>query len=469
MQKYLVFILVFLTLITGFSAVANSESAELPAWLKKVTTEKYQQPDAMLALLQQHQEERVGLSSQLQARWYYEQAILFEVLGRHIEQQQAAEQGLTLLAEQQSLLRVKLLYALGFALEMQADTEQAMQRYETGIALATLLDDEVQILRGHINQAAIYLSFNKHKQALALLQDTYHRAQILQNKALIAEVNAELGLLYVSISFEEEGIVLLKTALQLYQELGWQKNIVTVKFNLARTYGFLQQYQLSLQLYNEILQAESASTDVMNLYHTYLGLAITSSASGAGDAAISYINKAEAYLPQLQAKVHIATHHYEKALILQRLKQTSLAMQQLLLAEQSLALENDSELAMGLTYVKSQLLAESGEFERAYQQLEQFMQQFKQQRNEDNELALERMRLVFAQEQQQQQNLLLLQDNELKALRLQEVESSHKLQMLWQIVLGSSTLILSILLIWQLFRRKKLLASNNKNSKQEQA
>ena len=79
------------------------------------------------------------------------------------------------------------------------------------------------------------------------------------------------------------------------------------------------------------------------------------------------------------------------------------------------------------------------------------------------------MRLVFAQEQQQQQNLLLLQDNELKALRLQEVESSHKLQMLWQIVLGSSTLILSILLIWQLFRRKKLLASNNKNSKQEQA
>lgn len=469
MKNYLVAIFVCVLLVTNCAAHANSGSAELPAWLAQVAAEKHTQPEAMLALLQQHQAEREQLSDQQQASWFYEQAMLYKILGRYVEQLQAAQQGLTLLADQQSVLRVKLLYVLGFALEMQAETEQASQHYQTGIALATLLDDEEQILRGQINQAAIDLSLNQYKQALALLQDTYYRAQVLQNKPLLAEVNAELGLLYVSISFEDEGVVFLQAALQLYQELGWQKNIITVKFNLARTYSFLQQYALSLQLYDQILQAELPTDNVMNLYHTYLGLAITSSATGAGEAAISYINKAEVYLPQLQAKVHLATHHYEKALILQRLNQTSLALQQVLLAEQSLTEEADKQLAIGLAYVKSQLLAESGEFKRAYQQLDKFVQQYQQQRNQDNELALERMRLIFDQQQQHQQNLLLRQDNELKTLRLQEAESSRKLQLLWQMVLGTSTLILLLLLLWQLNRRKAVLANPDQNSKQEQA
>jgi hypothetical protein len=456
-------------LVTGYSATAQSGGFELPPWLEQVAAEKHNRPEAMLALLLQHQAEREHLSSQQQANWYYQQAVLYKILGRHLEQLQAAEQGLTLLADQQSVLRVKLLYTLGFALEMQADTEQAKQRYQTGIALATLLDDEEQILRGQINLAAIELSLNQYKQALALLQDTYYRAQVLQNKPLLAEVNAELGLLYVSIAFEEEGVVFLHAALQLYQELGWQKNIVTVKFNLARTYSFLQQYTLSFQLYDQILQTEIHTDNEMNLYHTYLGLAITSSATGAGEAAIAYINKAEVYLPQLQAKVHIATHHYEKAVILQRLKQTSLAMQQVLLAEQSVVDDADKELAISLAYVKSQLLAESGEYERAYQQLDKFVQQYQQQHHQDNALALDRMRLIFDQKQQQQQNILLRQDNELKTLRLQEAESSRKLQLLWQMVLGTSTLILLLLLLWQLNRRKAVLANTDKKSKQEQA
>lgn len=431
--------------------------AELPSWLQQVSEQKRQKPEQMLALLQQHLSALPALPVPVQAQWYAEQAALFGALGRHQEQLQAAEQGLALLGELQSLLKVELLYASGFAREMQADDVSALQHYEQGIALATLLDDEKLILLGQINLAAVISNRNQNQQALALLKDIYQRAQQLNDTEVLAEVNAALGLLYASLSYEEDGITLLETALRLYEQLGWQKNQITVLFNLARTYGYLEQYELSLQKYTKMLQKSQQSQDKVNLYHAYLGLAITSSQSNSGDAALSYIAKAEEYLPQLQSSIHKSTHYYEKALIYQKLKQSSLALQQLMLSEQSLnseGIEDDSPILLSIMYLKAQLQAEQGQFERAYRQLHDFVLLFQHVRNKENELAIEQMRLNFDHEQQQQRNRLLLQDNELKALRLSQAERERQVQLLWLSILGCSTAILMILLLWQLNRHK---------------
>lgn len=453
MTKYITVILLVSALLFG-SGVCG---AELPAWLQQVTEQKRQQPEEMLALLQQHKADLPGLPEPVQAQWYAEQAAIFAALGRHHEQQQAAEQGLALLGGLQSLPKVELLYALGFAREMQADDVAALQHYEQGIALATLLDDEKLILQGQINQAAVLSNRDQHQQALALLKDTYQRAQRLNDIEVLAEVNAELGLLYASLSYEKEGIPLLQAALTLYEQLGWQKNQTTVLFNLARTYGFLEQYDLSLQNYNKMLQKSQQSQDMVNLYHAYFGLAITSSQSNRGDAALSYIAKAEEYLPQLQSSAHISTHYYEKALIYQKLKQSSLAMQQLILSEQSLlneGVKDDSPIRLSIMYLKAELQAEQGQFDRAYRQLHDFVLLFQNARNKENELAIEQMRLNFDQEQQQQRNRLLVQDNELKALRLSQAERERQVQLLWLSILGCSTVTLLILLLWQLNRHK---------------
>ena len=450
----------------------TAQAQPLPDWLEQVGRDKHTQPEAMLALLQQHQAELPTLDKDQQAQWYYEQAELFNTLGRHQQQKTAAEQGLALLADQQSLLRVKLNYELGFALEMQADYIAAMQLYQAGTALATLLDDEKQILRGQINQAAMLSAQNQDQQALALLKDTFQRAEVLNDKEILAEVNGELGLLYATLAFEQQAIGLLQTSLQLYEELGWQKNVITVLFNLARTYSFLEQYDLSLQTYNKMLQSSLQVNDLVNLYHAYLGLAITSSESDRGDAALSYMAKAEEYLPNLQSTSHISTHYYEKALIYQRLQQTSLAMQQLMLAEQSLAKEenaDESPMQLSVQYLKAQLLAEQGHFERAYRQLSDFVIGFQQARNKENELALEQMRLVFDSERQQQENRLLAQQNELNALRLQEAEHSRQVQMLWLAILGCSTLVLLVVVLWQLTRRQIAIQASQDKSGQDKA
>ena len=432
-------------------------AAELPDWLQQVAAEKHQQPEAMLQLLQQHSAELDALPVQQQAQWYFEQAWLLDALGRHQEQQKAAQLGLGLLGDGESLLRVQLLYEMGFALEMQTDYNGALDYYLQGIALATLLDDEKQILLGQMNHAAILSQQNQEQQALALLKDTYQRAVVLNDAEVLAEVNAELGLLYATLAFEKEAINLMQQALKLYEQLGWQKNQITVLFNLARTYSYMGQYDMSLQTYNQMLQKSLQVKDGVNLYHAYLGLAITSSDSGNGDAALSYIDKAEQYLPVLQSTVHISTHHYEKALIYKRLNQTSLAMQQVLLAEESLTdegFDENSPVRLNVLYLKAKLLAEQGDYSKAYRQLHDFVFMFQEVRNKENELAIEQMRVGFDHERQVQQNLLLAQDNELKALRLQQSERERQMQMLWLAILGCSTLVLLILLLWQLTRQK---------------
>lgn len=442
---------------TGMLLSQTVVATTLPDWLAQVDEQKHQQPEQMLQLLQQHRSELANLTPEVQANGYYQQAALMKALGRHQEQLEAAEQGLALLGKEPSLLKVDLLYQLGFALEMQTQYQQALQNYQHGMELATLLDDEKHVLLGQINHAAVLSAQNKEQQALLLLKDTYQRAQPLKDAELLAEINAELGLLYASLSFEQDAIELLNEALEQYEQLGWQKNQITVLFNLARTYSYLEQYQLSLQTYNRMLQKSLQADDKVNLYHAYLGLAITSSESGSGEAALSYIDKAEQYLPQLQSTSHISTHHYEKALIYQKLNQSSLAMQQVVLAEQALTEESvaeDSPTRLNVWYLKAQLLAEQGEFQRAYQQLTDFVFLFQDVRNKENELALEQLRLGFDHERQLQQNRLLEQDNELKALRLKEAERDRQVQFLWLAVLGSSTLVLLILLLWQLTRKK---------------
>ncbi|MDP5150482.1 hypothetical protein [Rheinheimera baltica] len=461
MTKYIKFALLCSVLWLQLAIAQTAETAdEPPEWLAQVAALQRQEPEAMLKLLLQHKDDVASLSVHQQANWYFQQASLLDGLGRHQEQQQAAQQGLSILGDEQSVLKVKLLYTLGFALEMQANYPLALQYYQQGIALATLLENDKQTLMGQINHAAVLSAQNQQQQALALLKDTYQRAPAVNDTELLAEVNAELGLLYASMAYEQEAIDLLSTALQLYEQLGWQKEQIAVLFNLARTYSYLEQYSLSLETYNMMLQKSLQVQDNVNLYHAYLGLAITSSESGSGDAALSYIAKAEHYLPLLQSTLHISTHHYEKAKIYLNLKQASMAMQQVILAERGLTdegVEADSPTRLNVWYLKAQLLAELGEYERAYRQLDDFVYAFEDVRNKENELAVEHLRIGFEHERQVQQNRLLEQDNELKTLRLQQAERQRQVQLLWLAILSCSTLVLLVLLLWQLTRQKHKL------------
>ncbi len=444
----------YLLLLLGLSFY-SVQAQPIPDWLQELENLKHRQPEQSLAMLTARQSEFASQPDLVKAYWLRQQAAVYSALGRHQQQQQAARQALELLADTESALKVEVWYELGYALEMQVQHQEAMRHYQQGTALATLLDDEKLILRGQINQAAIMSEQNNDQQALALLKAIYQRAGLLQDREILAEVNAQLGLMYSSLGFENDALEFLQRALALYQQLGWVKNEIAVLFNLARTYSYLEQFQQAIEHYNQMLQGSLSADDNVNLYHAYLGLAITSAEMSRTGAALGYIEKAEEYLPHLQSSYHVQSHHYEKALIYRDLAQTSLAMQQVLLAEQAAEqqAEQTDHVALAIILLRAELLAQQDQYQKAYQSLQQFIDGFQKLRNKENELALELIRLEFDSERQQVRTSLLEAENELKALRLQEVERKRQIQLLWLAILGCSTLILLGIVLWQFSRR----------------
>jgi len=456
-KQYLTLWGTLLSLCFCLAAPLQADDTALPDWLVQVKQQKAQQPEQMLQVLEQQQAAYGDWPTQVQVQYLLQLADVYESLGKHQQQQEVAERGLALLGERRDLTSIDFWNNLGFALEMQSQYQQALYYYQQASALAGELKAEKLQIEADINIAAIYSIQDKFQDALALLKSSYDRAVLLNDAEILAYVNAELGLLYVGLGFDKEAIQFMQEAIVRYEALGWQKDKMDVLFNLARSYSYLEQYDKAMQSYDQLLQLAIAQKDQANLYFAYLGLASTSKDSDKLDAALAYIEKAEQYLPGLQSTYQNSMHHYEKALIYRELGQISLASQQLAQAEQSLSKEENSSNQSSQLWIlnlKARLDADSGRYQQAYEHLEQFFKGYHKLRNKEHELSVEKLRLGFDAERQQAQNELLAKDNELQALRLQEAERKRQNQWLWIGLFGCTSLVLLVLLLWQLARRQ---------------
>jgi tetratricopeptide (TPR) repeat protein len=468
-QQYLRLWGALFSLCICLAAPLQAEELELPDWLVQVKQQKAQQPEQMLLVLEQQQAAYGDWSSELQVQYLLQLADVYESLGKHQQQQDVSERGLALLGERRDLTTIDFWNNLGFALEMQSQYQQALHYYQQASALAAELKAEKLHIEADINISAIYSIQDQFQEALVLLKSSYDRAVLLKDPEILAYVNAELGLLYVGLGFDKEAIQFMEKAIAGYDALGWQKDKMDVLFNLARSYSYTEQFDKAMQSYDQLLQLAIAQQDQANLYFAYLGLASTSKDSEKMDAALAYIEKAEQYLPGLQSTYQNSMHHYEKALIYRELGQISLASQELAQAEQSLSKEENPGNQSSLLWIlnlKARLEADSGRYQKAYEHLNQFFKGYHKLRNKEHELSVEKLRLGFDAERQQAQNELLAKDNELQALRLQEAERKRQNQWLWIGLFGCTSLVLLVLLLWQLARRQAQLQAKTLEKQQ---
>ncbi|RVT44142.1 tetratricopeptide repeat protein [Rheinheimera sediminis] len=441
----------------GFAFGPQASEALLPEWLQQVQQQKAIQPEQMLQVLEQQQASFGDWDNELQVEFLLQLSDVYESLGKHQQQFEVAERGLALLGERRTITTIDFWNNLGFSLEMQGQYQQALHYYLQASDLAAQLKAEKMHIEADINIAAIYSMQDKTQEALVLLKSSYDRAVQLRDPESLAYVNAELGLLYVGLGFDKEAIEFMEQALKAYETLGWQKDKMDVLFNLARSYSYTERYDEAMQSYDQLLQLAMAQQDQANLYFAYLGLASTSKDNGKLEGALAYIEKAEQYLPGLQSTYQNSTHHYEKALIYRELGQISLASQQLAQAEQSLSKEENNasqSSVLWILHLKAALEADSGRYQKAYEYLDQFFRGYHKLRNKEHELSVEKLRLGFDAERQQAKNELLAKDNELQALRLQEAERKRQNQWLWIGLFGCTSLVLLVLLLWQLARRQ---------------
>jgi tetratricopeptide (TPR) repeat protein len=445
------------------AAAANTDTAVMPDWLLQIQQQKNIRPEAMLQVALDHQADFGNWNAVQQASWLNELSLIYEALGRHRDQLAAAERGLALLPDQLSSTRVELLFSMGFALEMHREYAQANEFYKKGMALATELNDEKLMIQGQLNLAAMLAEENQSQDALATLKQAYDRAVKLGDKETLASVNAELGLMYTVLMSDEEARKLLEESYRLFDELGWEKSKISVWYNLAMTYGYLSKPELALEIFDKMLKASLQAEDPIQTYYAYLGLATTNRSMKKYDAAVAYMEQADVYLPNLQSTYQLSEHHFEKALIYRALGQTSLAFQEVDLAAEQLGNKrnvSDQFFALHFDRLKSHLYADKGDFEKAYGLLDQFIKNYVNLQDDKRDLQVQKLRLSFDAERQQAKNELLQKDNELQALRLQEVERKRQIQWLWIGLFASTSLILLTLLLWQWRRRRQSLPAS---------
>lgn len=446
--------------LTAAPALAVDEKSEpLPDWLVQIQQQKNIRPEAMLQLAKSHEAEFANWSPVQQASWLNELSLIYEALGRHRDQLAAAERGLSLVPEQLSKTHVELLFSMGFALEMHREYSQANEYYKKGMLLATELKDEKLMIQGQLNLAAMLAEENQDQEALETLKQAYVRAVKLNDKETLASVNAELGLMYTMLMSDEEARKLLEESYRLFDELGWEKSKLSVWYNLAMTYRYLSKPELALEIFDKMLKASLQAEDPVQSYYAYLGLATTNRGMKKYDAAVAYMEQADAYLPHLQSTYQLSEHHFEKALIYRALGQTSLAFQEVDLAAEQLGDQknvSDKFFALHFDRLKAHLYADNGDFEKAYRLFEQFFKNYVGLQDDKRDLQVQKLRLSFDAERQQAKNELLQKDNELQALRLSEIERKRQMQWLWIALFATTSLILLILLLWQWRRRQNL-------------
>ncbi len=296
-------------------------------------------------------------------------------------------------------------------------------------------------------------------KALDMLKQAYDRAVKLKDKEMLALVQAELGLMYVTLAIDDEARQFLEESFRLFDELGWVKSKLTVWYNLASTYRFLKKPDKALEIFDQMLKVSLEQEDPISLYYAYMGLAGTSREVKKLDAAITYIEKAESYLPNLQSTFQISEHHFIKAQIYRSLGQINLALQEVDLATQQLeGSKNNSDRFYVLHFddLRARLYADSGDYEKAYHSLDKFFKAYIDLQDDQRDLDVQKLRLSFDAERQQARNALLEKDNELQALRLQEIERNRQIQWLWIGIFACTSMILLTLLWWQWTRRRAL-------------
>lgn len=442
-----------------------------PDWLQQAAEIKHRAPAKALTLLQEQEAIFSSLPAEQQALWLSVQATALSHLGRYSEQQQAAQQGLALVSEQAGTLQIELMLELGYAAEMQLALADAVDWYQNALQQAIALSDARLRLRAVINLAATDLLQERDHAALQALKNAYQEVLQLEDKELSAEIHAQLGLMYSTLSFAEEATDFLQQALTLYTELGWPRHRITVLYNLARNYSQLQNFAAALQHYDLMLIAARQEQDLSGIYHAYSGLGITNNEMGRSQLALNYMEKAEEFLPVIQADFYRAGHHFEKALIYKQLQQTSLALQQLQLAEEYLVTIQpdgaEGHKLLSLLYLKAELLASQGQYEWAYQQLLAFVKGFQQVRDKENELALEKTRLNFEADRDAANVFLREQELQVQALRLAEQDRHQTVTWLWlTLALVTALLVVCSSLLFRTNRR--LTTELNRRSEHSQ-
>ncbi len=332
-----------------------------------------------------------------------------------------ANAGLQLLgATTNTDLRFRLQIARAQALDIGGEGEQALKLLNALLLELEAQENPPRLLEAIIARGVVYTTLARTSEALVDLRRAYTLAPVQSDRTERADVAAAIGNLYATIKQNEDAARFYEEAITRHRETGNQFKLAVETYSLALTRLHQKQFNVAQQLMRESKLYSEKIDDRQGVAFARFGLAEIAREQGLVRDGYQDYQYAIKWFRQAGDKSSLILSLRGLALAKMESGQNSAA---LLDINEALALaqsQSDQSITMRTHETYAHLLAQMGDYKKAYEQQLLFHQKYDALMNENMSITTAELRVKFDADKRQQENELLQKENALKEAQLQQ-------------------------------------------------
>jgi len=381
---------------------------------------------------------------------------IYILQGQYHLAKQSADDGLslTLKLSSPSLLISELLYNRGFAYESIGETELAAKDYESGLALATSLHDNVLIATGLANLGAIYYLTDRYEKSLIVLNDAYNIAKQTDDEELKGSVNSELGILYDHLDRNKQAMVYYQQSYRHYKNAKKIILSLNVLVNIGKSHLSEKEYEQAIIIYKTIIDESDGFNLNQIMYSTYSGLswANLKKEEPNREASYQYLSLSKQYMENIEQHDIELQYYVDEAFVLFELERFEEAIDSIAIVENILA----GQMPLGhvkmlirisIINLKSKTYFKLGKYQQAYELQEQRLSLSRILRDRKYTQSVAEVRLALEAKEADLQKKVLKNKQAIQKISLSEAEKKQEKQKIYLLYIAVVALLFAWLLV----------------------
>lgn len=442
---------------TSFAVIQVEEEGVVPFEEAAITIEKLIDNNIPLARseLEKYAKQVDELTLEQQITYQHLLTDIYILQGKYHSAKQSATDGLslTLQLSSPSLLISELLYNRGLAYESIGETALAAKDYESGLALAKSLHDNVLISTGLVKLGVIYYLTDHYENALLVLNDAYNIAKQTDDEKLKGAVNFELGVLYTHLNRNKQAMVYYQQSYEHYKRSNQTILSLNALVNIGMNHVSENEYEQAIIAYETIInEPESAGLNKI-MYSAYLGLswANLKKKNSNPEASYQYLLLSKKYIGDIEQYDIELQYCVDEAFILFELKRFNDVIETInkienILANQMPLGHLKIQTRINIVDLQSKTHFELGAYQKAYELQEHRLVLTRLLRDEKETQSVAEVRLALEAKEADLQTQVLENKQTLQQISLLEAEQKQKRQKLYLFYIAVVALIFAWLL-----------------------
>jgi diguanylate cyclase (GGDEF)-like protein len=331
----------------------------------------------------------------------------------------------------------------------------------------------MQAQQANLNRIYIYgkqeLAYTKtltelFETSLEDIQEAYVEAFALNDQFLIATINETYGAIYGYLQDYEKSIEYYQRALITYKRLKYRAHIAEAIYGLASTYRYWKKYDLAIE-YFQLYQEKISYTPNTNItFFAAYGLGMTFAEKGDCEQAIKVIDQALAFTGLVDYNAELYKRKSSCLISLGQLDAAEIAI-----FNAAKAFSNVPEI-MGTAWqlevikISGELAHARGNYPLGYQMLEQYYDKYTALLKKNSSNRLLKVRAALEIDRQQIAHALAQERSQVEVLKIEQIQTSNALQIYFNITAICIVLVIGAVIVVQHRNNKKMQLLTIKDS-----